>query len=349
MQDDSIVKNQQLANQKFTYNKKHDSLGQDQNFKRKKANKGKQRKKHHSNASGLLSFKIEQKEHIPSRISKPPPRVVSDITLSPYYRYSVLPGNYRDYHLDPSLSIDWDTVKKVHILADSEAKCPICLENSLLAARANKCGHYYCWPCVIRYLWLAQGVKKCPVCNDSLRPLDLRPASLYIYQNLSEGVVAEFSLMKRPKGTICVFRQGDNIEPTFDSFPASSSKSSFLNRISIYTDFEEDYVKDKNALVAACLEADEFEKNSIQRALELLEKMNADGMQRCEFMVNRFAGGFYYFYQLCDTQPYFLHPLNVSMMKKQFNEFELFPLTLKAKVIEIERVYITENDQRRHG
>lgn len=350
MQDDIIAKSQQVMPQKFTYSKKqYDNFPQDPSYKNPSQPKSKQKKKSNSNASGLLGFKVDHKEHIVSRISKPTQKMLSDITLSPYYRYSVIPGDYHIYHSDPSKPLDWDIIKKVHILADSESKCPICLENSLLAARANKCGHYYCWPCIIRYLWLAQGAKKCPVCNDSLRAVDLRPVSLHKYQSVSENMVAEFSLMKRPKGTISIFRSSDPNEPTQDSFLSSSSSSSYFNKISIYTNTKQDLLEDKQNLLSAMASADDFEKTSIQRALDLLEKYNSESLPYTEFVNNPFSSGFYYFYQLSDTQPYFLHPINVSMLKKEFSDFELFPPVLTRKIIEIERVYVTEQDQRRYG
>jgi hypothetical protein len=37
------------------------------------------------------------------------------------------------------------------------------------------------------------------------------------------------------------------------------------------------------------------------------------------------------------------------MLKKEFSDFELFPPVLTRKIIEIERVYVTEQDQRRYG
>jgi RING-type zinc-finger len=295
-----------------------------------------------------LSFKIQHKEIIPSRIIKPAPKTVSDITLSPYYRFAVSPGDYSLYSTDPNMFIPWDLIKKITFLADSEIKCPICLETDLLAGRANKCGHCYCWPCIIKYMWINTGSKRCPVCNDSLRAADLRPVSVNIYRNISEGDCASFMLIRRPKRLITLFKRTEELEKTCMGILKSDSLHAHINKISIYTQANQDYLSEKSVLLQALNTTDELEKPSIQRALDVLEKQYTQ-TPYIEFNTDLNPYGFYYFYQLHDTQPYFLHPLNISMLKKQLCEYESFPVNLQGKIIEIERIHITEHEQKKYG
>jgi hypothetical protein len=311
------------------------------------ATKSRPKKKTQSDASGLLGFKVEHKDHIPFRIPRTQPQAISDITLSPYYRFAVSPGNYRDYHSDPNLPIDWDSVRKVRVLTDSEVRCPICLEKQLLAGRANKCGHYYCWPCIIRYSWTCQGTKKCPVCNDSLKSIDLRPVSIQVYHHITENSIGDFSLIKRPKGFITLFSCAFPQDPTVDGTILSSSTNVWNNKLAIYTESLEDLNNENQALQAAMLNSDEFEQSSIQRALDFLPKVYSESVKPETSAESNYA--FFYFYQLADTQPYFLHPLNMTMLKHEFGDYERFPLTIKSRILQIDPVHITETEQRKYG
>ena len=152
MQDESLIKAQQAAYAKHNYQKKHFEQHTSETHSNKKKPARSRQKKTNQSASGLLNFKYQAKEHIETRVTRPVPQSNTDITLSPYYRFAVSPGNYSIYHCDPNTVIPWDLVKKLTVLTDSEVKCPICLETELLVGRANKCGHCYCWPCIIRYM-----------------------------------------------------------------------------------------------------------------------------------------------------------------------------------------------------
>jgi hypothetical protein len=342
MQDDIIQKSQQIANHRQQFHRKPEGSFKN-NPKRSKGNK------FNYSASEYLSFKVDKKETI-SKTFKPKVQTNNEITLSPYYRFAVQPADYRAHHSDPNLPVDWEVVRKVRILTDSEVKCPVCLEEQLLVGRANKCGHYYCWPCVIRYLWITEAKKRCPVCNCSLKSTDLRPVELKVYKHISEGNSIDLVLVKRPKGSISLFEVAKSDESTCFGLVSSKSSHTWLNKLSVYTEIEQDYLREKEMLNLALTQVfDDFEKNSILKALELLEKNWNCQERNSQFTFEARSEGFYYFYQVAEFLPYFLHPLNMAMLKKQFNSFELCPLQLHCKILEIERVHITENEQRKFG
>jgi hypothetical protein len=45
-----------------------------------------------------------------------------------------------------------------------DVQCPICLENlpAMIAPRITKCGHIYCWPCVLQYLAYDKDTRTAP-------------------------------------------------------------------------------------------------------------------------------------------------------------------------------------------
>ncbi|GAA5916040.1 RING finger protein [Sporobolomyces salmoneus] len=118
------------------------------------------------------------------------------------FRYVVDPSkDYTAHFADPDIHLDWSDILQVILPTSSSAlstvstsgidqavdgesgrkggaipTCPICLSEPT-AARMTKCGHVFCYPCVLHYLALAdhgQKFRKCPVCHDSIYAKDLK-------------------------------------------------------------------------------------------------------------------------------------------------------------------------------
>ena len=52
--------------------------------------------------------------------------------------------------------------------------CPICLHYPT-AAKMTRCGHIYCWACILHYLTLGEKTwRKCPICYESIHSDDLK-------------------------------------------------------------------------------------------------------------------------------------------------------------------------------
>ena len=75
----------------------------------------------------------------------------------------------------------------VHVRYDlvnsTEISCPICMEylGQMVCPRITKCGHIYCWCCMLQYLDYEKekGWKKCPLCSDTVYPLDLKSVNVH--------------------------------------------------------------------------------------------------------------------------------------------------------------------------
>ncbi len=69
--------------------------------------------------------------------------------------------------------LPWDAIEVVIVPAAHDVSCPICLDTPM-APRLTKCGHFFCWPCILRYAGESTSVlggsggsyRKCPVCFE---------------------------------------------------------------------------------------------------------------------------------------------------------------------------------------
>ena len=89
--------------------------------------------------------------------------------------------------MNPASIVDWrDVIELIYtppsIAQSHKTVCPICLEaaEQMVAPRITKCGHIFCWPCLLQYLNYerANAWKKCPLCADPVYKRDIRRASL---------------------------------------------------------------------------------------------------------------------------------------------------------------------------
>lgn len=142
------------------------------------------RKYNKSNASELISFHYDR----PTNVSNSPitkrrtkPRSNS-LTKSQYvcanFKFLISPfcDPKEPALYSPDCLIPWDSVDVVVVprFSGESQVCSICLDDSRIS-RITKCGHIYCYTCIIRHLTsdLANH-KKCPVCSEYLSINDLR-------------------------------------------------------------------------------------------------------------------------------------------------------------------------------
>lgn len=99
----------------------------------------------------------------------------------------------------PDQLVEWSKIEQIHILSAEEPKCPICLYPPV-AAKMTKCGHVYCWPCILHYLALSdKSWRKCPICYDAIHLPDLRSAVSKPFHSYAIGEYVTFQLMRREK------------------------------------------------------------------------------------------------------------------------------------------------------
>eukprot|EP00092_Neocalanus_flemingeri_P006103 GFUD01006574.1.p1 GENE.GFUD01006574.1~~GFUD01006574.1.p1 ORF type:complete len:764 (+),score=229.46 GFUD01006574.1:359-2650(+) len=128
-------------------------------------------------------------------------------------------GDYSVHTADPDTLVDWDLVEQVHLKTSGTdlTSCPICLFPPT-AAKISRCGHVFCWPCILHYLALSDdSYRKCPICDQDIHRADLRSVVAVPQENFSTGSTIQMKLMKRERNSLFAVPSTDNF---LDDFPA---------------------------------------------------------------------------------------------------------------------------------
>lgn len=118
-------------------------------------------------------------------------------------------GDYSIHMCDPDRLVDWDHIEEIHVDTNSTIACPICLYEPT-AGKMTKCGHVYCWSCILHYLSLSDKTwRKCPICFESIYKSDLKSARVIKRaRECQVGDELELTLMFKPRvskyATICL-------------------------------------------------------------------------------------------------------------------------------------------------
>eukprot|EP00092_Neocalanus_flemingeri_P041145 GFUD01044803.1.p1 GENE.GFUD01044803.1~~GFUD01044803.1.p1 ORF type:complete len:764 (+),score=232.07 GFUD01044803.1:369-2660(+) len=128
-------------------------------------------------------------------------------------------GDYSVHAADPDTLVDWDLVEQVHLKTSGTdlTSCPICLFPPT-AAKISRCGHVFCWPCILHYLALSDdSYRKCPICDQDIHKKDLKSVVAVPQENFSTGSTVQMKLMKRERNSLFAVPSTDKF---LDDFPA---------------------------------------------------------------------------------------------------------------------------------
>lgn len=108
-------------------------------------------------------------------------------------------GNYKINLVDPDILVDWTLIEQVLIYCYENPSCPICLYPAT-AAKITRCGHIYCWTCILHYLSLSErSWHKCPICFEAVHNKDLKSVAIHTRSMSKKGDEITLSLMRRDK------------------------------------------------------------------------------------------------------------------------------------------------------
>lgn len=111
-------------------------------------------------------------------------------------------GDYEIHAMDPDVLVDWDLIEQVRILSHEVPSCPICLYPPV-AAKITRCGHIYCWSCILHYLSLSDNSwHKCPICFEAVHKNNLKSVVAMESHPFSVGDTITMRLMKRAKTSV---------------------------------------------------------------------------------------------------------------------------------------------------
>lgn len=111
-------------------------------------------------------------------------------------------GNYSVHQKNPDILVEWSLIEEIRLPCHEVPLCPICLYVPV-AAKITRCGHIYCWPCVLHYLALTDKTwQKCPICFEAVHKTELKSVSLHVRKSFAVGDEITLYLMKREKGSL---------------------------------------------------------------------------------------------------------------------------------------------------
>ncbi|CAL7947108.1 unnamed protein product [Xylocopa violacea] len=135
-------------------------------------------------------------------------------------------GNYALYLSDPDVLVDWKLVEQIKLYSSENLSCPICL-CSPVAGKMTRCGHVYCWPCILHYLSLSDKPwRKCPICYESIQKSDLKSVTEITQSTLNSGDAVTLRLMRREKGSLLAVPVGTVSQNPVNFLPLSETISS---------------------------------------------------------------------------------------------------------------------------
>ncbi|KAL2721086.1 RING finger protein 10 [Vespula maculifrons] len=126
--------------------------------------------------------------------------------------------DYSLYLTDPDTLVDWKYIEQVKIHNTESLSCPICLF-SPVAAKMTRCGHVYCWSCILHYLSLSdKSWRKCPICYESVHKSDLKSVIEVTQNAVNLGDPITLRLMRRERGSLIAMPASEPITATPTTF-----------------------------------------------------------------------------------------------------------------------------------
>jgi len=145
---------------------------------------------YHENSTDMLNFRLperpksDQRTKSKSKQKRHPEgdRATAQRKSGLFHHPTKLSGAVKpDSYQGPDSPVAWSTVKIVQQLSTSEIPCSICLDTTMQCPRITKCGHSYCFTCLIHHLQASQtDVVKCPCCSVPIFLQDLRPVNFVV-------------------------------------------------------------------------------------------------------------------------------------------------------------------------
>ncbi|ETK91541.1 hypothetical protein L915_04903 [Phytophthora nicotianae] len=161
-------------------------------------------------ANHLLNFSMPERErhvyHHQKKKKSSAPRTQSEY-LHANYRFVIAPLDHDTIvpTWDLEALTEWSSVEQILLWYDVESPqtCPICMD-TFRAPKITKCGHIFCWPCILRYLSMTDKYwRRCPMCFESVQKGHLRSVQLQQLQIPPHvGSDVTFQFLERPKSSM---------------------------------------------------------------------------------------------------------------------------------------------------
>lgn len=181
--------------------------------------------------------------------------------------------DYKAHFTDPDTLVNWDCVQQVRIYSHEVPSCPICLYPPV-AAHITRCGHIFCWPCLLHYLSLSdKSWSKCPICYEAVHPGDLKSVVAMETRQYVVGDVITMRLMRREKGALVALPSSQWVKVEEPVRYGDAGLSPYSKLLLISPEQALDMVGEEKAILQTQLsQEDDSQCCFIQRALCLLKE-----------------------------------------------------------------------------
>jgi hypothetical protein len=259
-----------------------------------------------------------------------------------------IPGNLKKSGYSANIAfadtlVDWEPIEQIYLTTYEDLQCPICLFPPV-ACKITKCGHIYCYPCILHYLALSDKTwRRCPICHEAVTVNDLKSAIAKPVTFVKPGDFVTLQLMKRDKDSLLVVKaehSAENEVPMADAVGNIHSKI-FMAEVETILEIVE---REKHELLIEMKSqgSDCPESVFVEQALTLLDERRAKLIANTplpqEFIEEKgaVAENCVYFYQASDGQHMYLHPINCKMLETMYGHVKNAPHIINGKILQKE-------------
>jgi len=314
----------------------------------------------------LLNFQYEYTYQPQEQYRSQRPKTLS-VREKKRLKQNYLQGNFKFFvspdfdldikYIDPNQEIKWEKLIQLIYITTNMINCPICLNDhyDLKLPKITKCGHIFCWPCIVKHLSFQK--PKCPLCDEIVLLDDLRTVIIVHFPVIGVGENVKFKFKKRRKTENIVYNAEDFTE-------------------------EEEFMRIQKIYYEGIKEIKEGEKKALYDYLRDLQNENDEETkpfaEKCLIMTNQALEAleekafewapkprkaskeasfnathsheedFFFFYQEASGLNIFLHPIDNKFMKTEYQYFKSFPLTLEAPLLEMDSFQHSDQTRKRY-
>ncbi|KAK9303356.1 hypothetical protein QLX08_004944 [Tetragonisca angustula] len=196
-------------------------------------------------------------------------------------------GNYTVCLSDPDVLVDWNLVEQIKLYSFESLSCPICLYPPT-AGKMTRCGHVYCWHCILHYLSLSdKSWRTCPICYEFIQKSDLKSVNEITQSTLNLGDIITLRLMRREKESLLAVPVGSLVQnPTnFFSVSETLSKEVYSKLLIASTEDVMNIIEhERTQLKLELSKTPNSSKQYIEQALDELSKRETELLQRTKLI-----------------------------------------------------------------
>ncbi|KAL7672102.1 hypothetical protein ACOME3_006997 [Neoechinorhynchus agilis] len=262
-------------------------------------------------------------------------------------------------HGDRFDDFSWTLIKQVRCFDHQLSKCLICLSEPV-AAKVTRCGHIFCWHCILRHTTI-NGTKtwcQCPACS--------KPIELCTLKSFEQLVVHGYEVNDTIEMHHMYVENGDVVDPLAETEVSGLRKNLFvhvrdlIDQVLMKESLEIDAAIEE--VKASCDPTEELNMaflemakrkcmTQIDRYLSLLETSaiceSSDLKEDLTFEARK-TRPIGTFYQSSDGQRIYLHPINIRCLDYEHRSSQKYPMSLSGRVVSMETFFVNEDTHKRY-